>query len=163
MFGKFKKNKNVDVHAVSVGVVKPLCEVSDAMFAQGMIGRGIAITPRGSRVVSPITGTLSVVFPTGHAFGITSEDGLEFLVHIGVDTVSLKGEGFSLLVKQGQSIKAGEPLVDVDYSVLEKHELSTDIMVVVTSTDTVCEVESMLAKDTDITETQAILYTCVKK
>ncbi len=95
-------------------------EVPDPVFSQKMMGDGVAIKPTSNKVVSPVKGKLSSVFPTKHAFGIVSEEGVEILIHIGVDTVDLKGEYFDLKVEQGQEVEIGDTLVEVDFALVEK-------------------------------------------
>jgi len=96
------------------GDVRPLTEVPDAMFAEGTMGPGVAIEPSGDTVVAPADGTVTTVFPTGHAIGLTLADGTELLIHVGIDTVELKGTGFQALVQQGESVHAGRPLLRFD-------------------------------------------------
>ena len=163
MFGLKRKNAKLDVHPVVQGVVKPLQEVEDEMFAKGLVGNGIAIVPNQNTILSPIDGTLTAVFPTGHAFGITSESGLEFLIHVGINTVSLKGEGFKLLVEQGLEIKSGEPLVTVDFDFLKSKGIPTDTMVILTTDASTCDIENQMEKGTIISDPKLVLFTCVKK
>ena len=109
--------------------------VSDAVFAEKMMGDSVAFTYEGDKVVvcSPANGTLSVLFPTGHAFGVTMSNGVELLVHIGIDTVSANGDGFKLLGKsQGAAIKAGEPVVEVDLKKL-KQKFDMPTMLIITN------------------------------
>ncbi|MDQ1217580.1 N-acetylglucosamine-specific PTS transporter subunit IIBC [Microbacterium arborescens] len=96
------------------GRVVPLAEVPDPMFSQGTMGPGLAIDPTGDTVVAPADGTVTTVFPTGHAVGMTLDDGTELLIHVGIDTVDLKGRGFQALVQQGEGVHAGHPLLRID-------------------------------------------------
>ncbi|MFC7062116.1 N-acetylglucosamine-specific PTS transporter subunit IIBC [Halobacillus seohaensis] len=96
------------------GVVMPLEEVPDEMFAQGMMGPGFAIDPDEDTFRSPVDGKVVQVFPTKHAIGLETDNGLEILLHVGLDTVKLNGEGFETLIEAGQSIKQGDPLLRVD-------------------------------------------------
>lgn len=100
------------------GRVVPLAEVPDPMFSQGTMGPGLAIDPSGDTVVAPADGTVTTVFPTGHAVGMTLDDGTELLIHVGVDTVDLKGRGFQALVQQGEGVHAGHPLLRIDTGVI---------------------------------------------
>ncbi len=97
------------------GEVISLAELPDPAFASGAMGAGFGIQPSGGQVVSPVSGTIAAVFPTKHAIGIEADNGLEILIHVGVDTVQLNGEGFSALVKEGQSVSPGTPLLNVDW------------------------------------------------
>jgi glucose-specific phosphotransferase system IIA component len=96
------------------GEVKPISEVPDPVFAEKMMGDGFCIVPTEGRVVSPVAGEVVNLFPTLHAVGIATPDGLEVLVHVGIDTVKLQGEGFRALVQQGAKVSAGQPLLEVD-------------------------------------------------
>lgn len=88
-------------------------DLPDPVFAQGMMGEAFGIDPQDEVVVSPFDGTVAMTFPTGHALGLKRADGLELLIHIGIDTVQLKGKGFDMLKETGDSVKRGEPLVRV--------------------------------------------------
>ncbi len=145
MFDLFKKKvkykplnlDNSKINSLGEGKLIPIESVSDAMFAEKMMGDSIAFkfTGNGVNVFSPVNGTLGVLFPTGHAFGVVSEDGVEILVHIGVDTVNSKGAGFKILdKKQGDAVKAGDPIVSVDFDKLgATYDMST--MLIITNTN----------------------------
>ena len=109
---------HVLLYAPVSGQLIPLEQVSDPMFAQKMLGDGMAIEPSSQQIVAPFDGTVVAPFPTGHAIGLRSQAGLECLIHIGIDTVTLHGQGFRLLVEQGQKIGRGTPLIDLDLAVL---------------------------------------------
>lgn len=113
------------------GEVVPLNQVKDATFAKGILGDGVAIAPAGGVVVSPIDGEVKVAFPTGHAYGLVSASGVEILIHIGMDTVELNGEGFKPLVKTGDKVRKGQPLVEVDWDLLKSkgYEIVTPVVV----------------------------------
>ncbi|SDQ61648.1 N-acetylglucosamine-specific PTS transporter subunit IIBC [Microbacterium sp. cf332] len=104
----------VRLRAPLEGAVVPLSAVPDPMFSQGTMGPGLAIDPVGDTVVAPADGTVTSVFPTGHAIGLTLADGTELLIHVGIDTVDLKGRGFQPLVQQGEVVHAGAPLLRFD-------------------------------------------------
>lgn len=162
MFGKLMKKKGVEVYAVTEGSIKALREVEDQVFSQGLVGRGIAIMPSGNTIFAPVDGVLSVVFPTGHAFGITGEDGLEYLIHIGVDTVNLNGEGFTLLVKQGQKVKQGDPLVKVDFELVKAKGCPADTMVLVTTPKENCALSLYVEPGEKVSASTKIMY-CEKR
>ncbi len=103
------------------GEVKPLSEVPDQVFSQKMMGDGFAILPTDGTVVSPVSGTIVTFFPTKHAIGIQSDAGREILIHVGIDTVNLEGEGFEALVEQGDHVEMGQPLLNVDLAYIEEH------------------------------------------
>lgn len=113
------------------GKVKPLSSVNDPVFAQGMLGVGLAITPIDDVIVSPCDGVVSMVFPTQHAFGI-HVDGMDLLIHIGIDTVSLNGKHFKALIKEGDQVRQGQPCVQCDFKQIQAQGLSIDTMMVLT-------------------------------
>ena len=108
---------DVDVRAPFAGEVVELSQVPDASFAQGMVGEGFAVMPDAVDafdVCAPVDGTITMVFKTRHAFGMKTADGLDLLIHIGIDTVELKGEGFTALAKKGDTVTAGTPIIAVE-------------------------------------------------
>ena len=113
------------------GTVLPLSEVPDEMFAAGTMGPGIAIDPTGGTVVAPADGTVASIFPTGHAIGLALDDGTELLIHVGIDTVSLKGEGFTTLVAAGDRVTAGTPLLRFDAAGIRAAGLSAVTPIIV--------------------------------
>ena len=117
MLNFFKKKtewKGNEIYSVVDGRLKKLEKVADPAFAQKMLGDGAAIDPQNELIVAPCEGTITMMYPTLHAFGITNTDGVEILVHIGIDTVAMKGDGFEYLVKEGQKVSAGTPLIKFD-------------------------------------------------
>lgn len=121
--------------AVANGQAIPLSEVPDPVFAGKMAGDGMAILVEGDTIVAPADGELSLVFKTKHAFAMTLENGLELLVHIGVDTVSLNGEGFEQLAEQGTKVKAGTPIIKIDRDFILSKGLSIATPVLITNVD----------------------------
>ena len=122
--------------AVVDGTQVPLSSVSDQTFASGMLGGGVAFEPTGKTVVSPCNGTISAIFPTGHAFGVTRPDGVEVLVHIGINTVEMNGKGFEVAkdATMGAEVKAGQPIVAVDFDAVRKAGYDPVTMLIVTET-----------------------------
>lgn len=118
--------------AVANGVLVPLEEVNDEVFASKAMGDGVALVPSSGDIVSPVNGIMSTVFPTGHAYGIVRSDGVEVLVHIGINTVDLSGVGFKSLVQQGQIVKAGQKIATVDLGLLKSKGYDTSIMTIIT-------------------------------
>lgn len=112
MFGLSKKE--VDIFAPVTGQLVDLEQVPDEVFSEKMMGDGLAVRPDGGLFVAPADGELTMLFRTGHAYGMKIGRDVEILVHIGIDTVELNGEGFQLLAEQGQRVKAGDPIVQVD-------------------------------------------------
>lgn len=117
--------------AIADAEIIPLEEVNDEAFSQKLMGDGIAFKLVNNQIVSPCNGTLSAVFPTGHAFGITMSDGTELLIHIGIDTVKLDGKGFTPLADQGDMVKAGQPIVKINKEEIEKAGYDTTTMLIV--------------------------------
>ena len=107
-------------------------EMKDEMFARQDMGQTVAIEPSDGTICAPVNGKIEMVFETGHAFGMRMSDGTGLLIHIGVDTVNLKGQGFTVLKKAGDNVKAGEPVVRVDLDVLKKAGYSSQTMIVIT-------------------------------
>ena len=110
-----------------------LKDVPDSVFSQKLMGDGFAIIPQSQVVVSPISGVAESVFPTGHAVGIKTKDGIECIVHIGLDTVELNGEPFTMHVKKGDKVKKGQLLVDVDLKAIEAAGKETATAVIITN------------------------------
>ena len=119
MFGSLKKlfggqeEKKVILAPVS-GKAIPMSEVADPTFSQEILGKGVAIVPASGTIVAPAAGTVAVMFETGHAVSLKTDSGAELIVHIGLDTVNLKGRYFRACVAQGDAVKAGDTLVEVD-------------------------------------------------
>ena len=127
--------KDVEIKAPVNGKAIALSEVKDEVFAGGALGKGAAIIPEDGRICAPCDGVVSLVYPTGHAIGIQSENGAELLIHIGMDTVTLEGKCFDIKVKQGQEIKAGELLIEADLEGIQSAGLDTTTPIVVTNID----------------------------
>lgn len=136
MFFK-KKKKNEEFTAPATGVVKAITEVKDPVFSQKMMGDGYAVTPETSDIYAPVAGTISSVFPTKHALGITTKTGLEVLVHIGIDTVELQGEPFEVFVSEGDKVTPATKIATVDLAKLAEKGKDSDIMVILTNMDAV--------------------------
>lgn len=130
------------------GEVVKLSEVSDDAFSQGIIGKGVAIIPFKGLVKSPVKGTVTTLFPTYHAIGITSDMGVEILIHVGMDTVNLQGKHFSPKINQGDRVEIGDELLQFDIKAIEEAGYSTVTPIVVTNYDQYFDViESGLTKD----------------
>jgi sugar PTS system EIIA component len=110
----------IEVLAPLDGVVVPLESVPDEVFAEKMAGDGVAIDPSGQVAVAPVTGDLVKLFPGGHAFGISMAGDVELIVHIGLDTIELKGQGFENIAIEGQQVRAGTPIVRFDRPAIER-------------------------------------------
>lgn len=131
MFKLLKKDKAKDIKAPVNGLHIKMEEVKDEVFASKMMGDGIAIIPSDLKVYAPVTGTITMVADTRHAVGIKMVDGLEILIHFGIDTVNLKGEGIKAAVVEGQKVKEGDLLLEGDEKFLKEKHIDTTIMVIV--------------------------------
>lgn len=141
-FSKFKKQETakpvcdpMTVYAPAEGTVIPLPEFPDPLFSQEALGPGCGIQPSGDVVVAPFNGTVTQVIDTLHAVGVTSDSGVELLIHIGVDTVAMNGQGFRASVKTGQKITMGQPLIYFDSKAIKAAGHPDAIAVVVTNGD----------------------------
>lgn len=134
----FRKRENLpffldsDLLSPVDGVMIPAFQISDSMFAEELLGQTIAIEPKNGTIVCPVNGIVEVAFPTKHAFGIRGNDGNAYLVHIGVDTVTLNGKGFNMFLKQGDTVKAGQKAVEVDLELIRSSGLDVTIILIVT-------------------------------
>ncbi len=135
MFGFLKKSQDssADGFAAPVdGKCISIEEVADAVFSSKMMGDGFAIVPTGETVVAPADGEIVMIPESKHAFGMKTKDGVELLVHIGLDTVNLNGQGFEVLTKQGTRVKAGTPIIRFDRSFMDKQGIDLTTMLVFT-------------------------------
>lgn len=135
------KGLTEEVYSVADGQVVVLEQVKDPVFAQKMMGDGFAVEPANGNIVSPVSGTVSSIFPTKHALGIVTEAGLEVLVHIGLDTVSLEGKPFTVHVAEGQKVAAGDLLVTADLDAIRAAGRETSTVVVFTNGDAIKSVK----------------------
>ena len=127
------KGVTEEVHSVAEGQVIELDKVQDPVFSQKMMGDGFAVEPANGQIVSPVAGKVTSVFPTKHALGLVTESGLEVLVHIGLDTVSLEGKPFTVKVEEGQTVAAGDLLVEADLDAIREAGRATSTVVVFTN------------------------------
>jgi glucose-specific phosphotransferase system IIA component len=135
MFFGFGKKKETIVLAPISGKVRPLSSLQDETFRSGILGPGIAIVPEDGRVTAPADGTLSQMFDTGHAFSMLTSAGAELLVHVGLDTVRLKGKHFTRIGKTGDTVKAGDHMIDFDKDAVRGEGYDPSIVVVVLNPD----------------------------
>ena len=140
--------KTVQLVSPLDGQVKPLSQATDPVFSSGVMGQGVVIEPSQGELVSPVNGTVTVLFPTKHAVGIVSEEGVELLMHIGMDTVSLDGKGFEAHVTQGDKVVVGQQLISFDMEVIKEAGLVTETPVIITNQDDFqADVEGDLPRD----------------
>ena len=118
--------------AVVDGAMIDIATVKDETFATKVLGDGVAFVPAGDIVASPCDGIVTMLAETGHAFGIARPDGVEVLVHVGIDTVEMKGEGFTNLLKEGDAVKAGQPIAKVNFDLIRQKGYDTSTMLIVT-------------------------------
>jgi PTS system D-glucosamine-specific IIA component/PTS system glucose-specific IIA component len=149
MFKFFNKKQKSDLKLIApaTGKAIDLSEVPDPVFAQKMVGDGVAIDVTGDTIVAPADGTLTLVFKTKHAFALTLNNGIELLVHIGLDTVSLDGEGFEQLAQEGTFVKAGTPIIKINRDFILEKGFSLITPVLVTNPDIVSELSTSINKD----------------
>ncbi len=136
LFGKKEEApKTVNAVAPLTGTVKSLEEVPDPVFSQKMMGDGIAIDPTIGKVVSPVDGEIMQLFPTKHAVGIKAKNGAEILIHIGLETVSMNGEGFEAHISEGSKVSIGDPLITYDLELVKEKAKSTITPIIITNGD----------------------------
>lgn len=165
MFG-FLKNKKQENDTNILKLVAPvkgktlsLLEVPDKVFAQKMVGDGLAIMPEDDVIAAPVDGELALVFETKHAFAMKLDNGIEILVHIGLDTVSLNGDGFEQLVEAGNKVKAGTPIIKVNREFIKSKGLSLITPVLITNPDILKSIKTVEDVETIAGETIILEYT----
>lgn len=136
LFGKGKEvNKEIEIYAPLTGEYINIENIPDPAFAQKMMGEGFGINPTEGEVVSPIEGKVDNVFPTKHAIGLKADNGLEILVHIGLDTVQLDGQGFEILVSSGDTVQVGDPLLKFDLEYIRNNAKDVISPIIITNSD----------------------------
>lgn len=166
MFGLSKKKNNYKseknsftlVSAID-GTLFPLSHVPDPVFAEKMAGDGVAIDPTGDIVVAPADGVLSLVFKTKHAFALTLDNGIEILVHVGLETVALNGDGFEQLVEAGGRVKAGTPILKIDRELIKSRGCSLITPMLITNPDITTSITLVESSKAIAGSTIAITYT----
>ncbi|UCZ55276.1 PTS glucose transporter subunit IIA [Bacillus shivajii] len=141
------------------GSVVPLSEVPDPTFAEKMMGDGIAVKPTNGTVVAPVHAEVVQLFPTKHAVGLKTVNGVEILIHIGIETVNMQGEGFKAFVEQGDKVAKGDKLIEFDMSLVEEKAESTITPVIITNGDAVESVEKEEGTDATAGETTVMTVT----
>ena len=134
LFKDNKKDSEVKIAAPVKGNVKPLSEMNDQVFSTGTLGQGVCVEPADDTFCAPVSGTLTTLFPTLHAYGITTPAGDEVLVHIGVDTVNLQGKHFQALAKQGDKVKVNQPIIKADIAKIKEEGYCVETPVIVIKT-----------------------------
>ena len=151
----------VELLSPLTGQAKELSQATDPVFAQGVMGQGVLIQPSEGKLLAPVDGTVSVLFPTKHAVGLSSTDGVELLMHIGMDTVNLEGQGFTAHVAQGDSVKAGDLLITFDMEAIQAAGYLTETPVIITNQDAYAPAD-LPTLPTDVVAGQA-LFAAVKQ
>lgn len=136
LFARFKNDnateyRDNDIVAVANAKVVPTNEVKDAVFAKEILGQTIAFELLDNILVAPCNGTLEVMYPTGHAFGIRMNNGMSILVHVGIDTAKLKGKGFKVYHRQGENVKAGQKLVKINSEWIKEQGFDLTTMLII--------------------------------
>lgn len=145
MFNFFKND--IQILAPVTGKCVALDKVNDPIFKDRLLGDGCAVLPEDGAVVSPISGVITMMFPTGHAFSVKNDKGIEVLVHIGLETVKANGEGFRILKSAGDKVEAGEAIVIADIELLRKKGFDTITPVVITSRNEFSKFEVITDKE----------------
>lgn len=138
-----------DIVSPADGKLVPLSSVDDKIFAEGMMGTGFAIEPKDGKIYSPVNGKIDNVFPTKHAMGIISDEGKEILIHMGIDTVKMDGNGFEVLVQEGEMVEAGQPVAKMNIEKVEKAGHKATVMVVFTN---IAEYQLVLKKTGEVSK-----------
>lgn len=141
------ENKEMEILAPIEGEVIQLKEMNDEAFSKEMLGKGVCIIPQGNTIIAPVSGKITNLFPTLHAVGITSDEGVEVLIHIGMDTVNLQGKYFKAFVKQGDYVKVGQKLIEFDRDEILKLNINLQTPIVITNSDAFNKIETCLNKE----------------
>ncbi|EOT40182.1 MULTISPECIES: PTS sugar transporter subunit IIA [Enterococcus] len=142
-----KKKKNETIYNPINGTLKELAQVSDPVFSEKMMGDGFAVIPKEGVLYSPVNGTVSSVFPTKHAVGITTKTGLDVLIHIGIDTVELNGAPFEIFVKEGDAVTPETQLATINLPLLAEKEKESDVMIIFTNMDAIKSIDLKITGD----------------
>ncbi|WP_094752041.1 PTS glucose transporter subunit IIA [Psychromonas sp. CD1] len=143
MSGNTNTEQTIDIIAPLSGEIVAIEDVPDVVFAEKIVGDGIAIRPTGNKMVAPCDGEIGKIFETNHAFSIESDSGVELFVHFGIDTVELKGQGFTRIAQEGQKVKAGDTIIEFDLEFLKENAKSILTPVVISNMDELKELQKM--------------------
>lgn len=161
MFNFFKKkNKGMEVDAVVDGNIMPITDVKDDVFSTKMLGDGYAIKPSDKNIYAPVSGTISTLFPTKHAIGIKTDKGLEILIHLGLDTVELKGAPFTINVKPGDEVKAGSVIGTMDLDAIKKAGKDPVVLTIIANMD---RVDHVSKSDDTAVEAGQVVFKAITK
>lgn len=131
LFNKLLGKKEIIIGSSMSGKCIPVNEVNDPTFKEELLGKGVAILPSDGRICAPLDGKITMIFPTGHAVTMVTQEGVELLIHFGMDTVELKGRYFTIKIKEGDSVKKGDLLIEADIVEIERegYEITTPIVI----------------------------------
>lgn len=152
MLSKLFNKRKLQIYAPVTGEIISLDQVPDPVFSQKMMGEGVAIMPKGGSIHSPVDGTVILLSGTKHAIAIRSNDGTQILIHIGLETVSLKGQGFTVFVNEGERVSIGQLLIEVNWDYIREHASSLITPIIITNSDE-REVQYEVAKECIMGET----------
>ena len=160
LFGS-KENKSVEVeiYAPISGEIVNIEDVPDVVFSEKFVGDGGAIRPTGNKIVAPVDGVIGKIFETNHAFSMESKEGVELFVHFGIDTVELKGEGFTRIAQEGQSVKRGDTVIEFDLPLLESKAKSVLTPVVISNMD---EISCIVKKSGEVVAGESVVLSLTK-
>ena len=145
LFGKNKRKGIYELTSVVAGKAVSIKDVEDPTFSEEILGKGVAVIPEDNRITAPCDGKVDLIFPTGHAVNIVSEFGAEILIHIGLDTVQLKGEGFKKIVKDGDIVKKGDVLIEFDKEGISQKGYNLITPVIICNSDNYSKIEGVLS------------------
>ncbi len=160
LFGS-KENKSVEVeiYAPISGEIVNIEDVPDVVFSEKIVGDGVAIRPIGNKIVAPVDGVIGKIFETNHAFSMESKEGVELFVHFGIDTVELKGEGFTRIAQEGQSVKRGDTVIEFDLPLLESKAKSVLTPIVISNMD---EISCIVKKSGEVVAGESVVLALKK-
>lgn len=148
LFGKKNQGNAVyELMSPVKGSAVSIKDVPDPTFSEEVLGKGIAVIPSDNKILSPCDGKVDLIFPTGHAVNVVSEFGTEILIHIGLDTVQLKGEGFKTFVQDGTAVKKGDLLIEFDKEEIAQKGYNTITPIVICNSDDYSEIEPVLSEN----------------
>ena len=155
LFGS-KENKSVEVeiYAPISGEIVNIEDVPDVVFSEKIVGDGVAVRPIGNKIVAPVDGVIGKIFETNHAFSMESKEGVELFVHFGIDTVELKGEGFTRIAQEGQSVKRSDTVIEFDLALLESKAKSVLTPIVISNMD---EISCIVKKSGEVVAGESVV------
>lgn len=160
LFGS-KENKSVEVeiYAPISGEIVNIEDVPDVVFSEKIVGDGVAVRPIGNKIVAPVDGVIGKIFETNHAFSMESKEGVELFVHFGIDTVELKGECFTRIAQEGQSVKRGDTVIEFDLALLESKAKSVLTPIVISNMD---EISCIVKKSGEVVAGESVVLALKK-